>query len=181
MIFSHHLLYSTYIQSYLYSWNWWCDCQLQMTSRQFFKHIIWSFPKRTSATTYASAIGNAAIFKTVTFSSRRLSQMKWNESVRMVRWLRWHCPPDTGFEIRALAVWGQARYLSVTEAPHNTEFYTWMGEKHFCFFQTAKTGNRTPNSSVKGSGANHHPRAPARRLSRLTCCVGRRVGVWTVM
>ena len=31
----------------------------------------------------------------------------------MVRWLRWHCPPDTGFEIRALAVWGRARYLSV--------------------------------------------------------------------
>ena len=79
----------------------------------------------------------------------------------MVRWLRWHCPPDTGFEIRALAVWGRARYLSVTEAPHNTDFHTWMGKKHFCFFQTAETGNRTPNSGVKGSGANHYPRAPA--------------------
>ena len=45
------------------------------------------------------------------------------------------------------------------------------GEKHFCFFQTAETENRTPNSSVKGSGANHYPRAPARRLSRLTCRV----------
>ena len=79
----------------------------------------------------------------------------------MVRWLRWHCPPDTGFEIRTLAVWGRARYLSVTEAPHNTDFHTWMGKKHFCFFQTAETGNRTPNSGVKGSGANHYPRAPA--------------------
>ena len=79
----------------------------------------------------------------------------------MVRWLRWHCPPDTGFEIRALAVWGRARYLSVTEAPHNTDFHTWMRKKHFCFFQTAETGNRTPNSGVKGSGANHYPRAPA--------------------
>ena len=79
----------------------------------------------------------------------------------MVRWLRWHCPPDTGFDIRALAVWGRARYLSVTEAPHNTDFHTWMGKKHFCFFQTAETGNRTPNSGVKGSGANHYPRAPA--------------------
>ena len=36
-----------------------------------------------------------------------------------------------------------------------------MGKKHFCFFQTAETGNRTPNSDVKGSGANHYPRAPA--------------------
>ena len=43
-----------------------------------FKHIIWSLPKRTSATTYASPIGIATIFKTVTFSSRQLSQ--WNES-----------------------------------------------------------------------------------------------------
>ena len=41
-------------------------------------------------------------------------------------------------------------------APHNTEFYSWMGKKHVCFFQTAKTGNRTPNSSVKGSGAYHY-------------------------
>ena len=24
----------------------------------------------------------------------------------MARWLRWHCPPDTGFEVGALAVWG---------------------------------------------------------------------------
>ena len=74
--------------------------------------------------------------------------------------MRWHCPPDTGFEIRALAVWGRARYLSVTEAPHNTDFHTWMGKKHVCFFQTAETGNRTPSSGVKGSGANHYPRAP---------------------
>ena len=63
--------------------------------------------------------------------------------------------------IRALAVWGRARYLSVTEAPHNTNFHTWMGKKQFCFFQTAETGNRTPDSGVKGSGANHNPRAPA--------------------
>ena len=68
--------------------------------------------------------------------------------------MRWHCPPDTGFEIRALAVWGRARYFSVMKAPHNTDFYTWMGKKHFCFFQTAETGNRTLNSGVKGSGAN---------------------------
>ena len=36
-----------------------------------------------------------------------------------------------------------------------------MGKKHFCFFETAEAGNRTPNSGVKGSGANHYPRAPA--------------------
>ena len=36
-----------------------------------------------------------------------------------------------------------------------------MGKKQFYFFQTAETGNRTPDSGVKGSGANHYPRAPA--------------------
>ena len=51
------------------------------------------------------------------------------------------------------------------EAPHNTDFHTWMGKKYFCFLQTAKPGNRTPNSGVKGNGANHYPRAPA-QLSR---------------
>ena len=85
----------------------------------------------------------------------------------MVRWLRWHCPPDTGFEIRAVAVWGRARYLLVTEVPHNTDFHTWMGKKLFNFFQTAETGNRTPNSGVKGSGANHYPRAPAQVTKEL--------------
>ena len=31
------------------------------------------------------------------------------------------------------------------------------GRNNFCFFQTAETGNRTPNSGVKGSGVNHCP------------------------
>ena len=31
------------------------------------------------------------------------------------------------------------------------------GRYIFCFFQTAETGSRTPNSGVKGSGANHYP------------------------
>ena len=30
---------------------------------------------------------------------------------------------------------GRARYLSVTEAPHNTEFHTWMGKKHVVSFK----------------------------------------------
>ena len=38
------------------------------------------------------------------------------------------------------------------------------GRNIYCFFQTAETGNRTPNSGVKGSGANHYPRAPAHLL-----------------
>ena len=40
------------------------------------------------------------------------------------------------------------------------------GEETFCFFHTADTGNRTPNSGVKGSGAYHYPMAPARVYNR---------------
>ena len=40
------------------------------------------------------------------------------------------------------------------------------GRNMFCFFQTAETGNRTPNSGVEGSGANHYPRAPAFEKSK---------------
>ena len=28
----------------------------------------------------------------------------------MVRWMRWHCPPDTGSEIQTLVVWCRASY-----------------------------------------------------------------------
>ena len=64
--------------------------------------------------------------------SDRLSSIR-SDKLRMLRWVRWHCPLDTRFEIQTLKAWGRARYLSVTETPHNTEFYEWMGKKHFCF------------------------------------------------
>ena len=85
--------------------------------------------------------------------------------LRMVRWVRWHCPPNTGFEIQTLEVWGRTRYLSVTEVPHNTEFHKLMRKKHFCcFFKPPRPWNEQPNTSVKGSGANHYPRAAAQQI-----------------
>ena len=41
------------------------------------------------------------------------------------------------------------------------------GRNIFRFFENAETGNRTPNSGVKGSGANHYPRAPARKVCQI--------------
>ena len=52
--------------------------------------------------------------------------------------MRWHCSSDTEFEIRALVVWSRARYLSVTEAPNNTESLRVSEEETFCFFETLK-------------------------------------------
>ena len=54
----------------------------------------------------------------------------------MVRWLRWHCPPDIGFEIRALAVWGRARYLSVTILT----FTRGWGRNNFVSFKPPRPG-----------------------------------------
>ena len=52
--------------------------------------------------------------------------------------MRWHCPLDAGFEIRALAVWGRKHYLSVTEEPHSIENIRVCGEETFSFFETWK-------------------------------------------
>ena len=76
---------------------------------------------------------------------------KWNEMNRALGHLCAHIgltgpgePPEDGemtltsrHKIRNSSpeVWGRERYLSVTEAPHNTEFYTWMGKKHFVSFK----------------------------------------------
>ena len=94
----------------------------------------------------------------------RTVRQKWNESGSMphlctyrlnwarrifwgwLRWLRWHCPPDKGFENRALAVRGRARYLLITEATHNTDFPTWMGEEHFLFLSHRR--DREPNPGL---------------------------------
>ena len=46
------------------------------------------------------------------------------------------------------------------------------GEETFCFFQTAETGNRTPNSSVKGSvstSRSHWSDPEARELYPMLC------------
>ena len=72
-------------------------------------------------------------------------------SLRMVRWMRWHCPQDTGFEIRALAVWGRARYLSVTEAPHNTEFFH-VGGEETCFVSFKPPGPGTEPRTLAWKG-----------------------------
>ena len=84
---------------------------------------------------------NRAIGHFVRIQAKKLDQ---DNIPRMVRW---HCPPDTGFEIQTLEVWRRARYLSVTQDPHNTEFYEWMGKKVFVSFNPPRPGNepRTAN------------------------------------
>ena len=105
--------------------------------------------------------------------------MKWNESgfrpplctyrlkwARKTSWWRWDDLDDTVLQTQ------DSNFVSWrSEAEHATSrsrrlptiltFTRGWRRNIFCFLQAAGTGNRTPNSGVKGSGANHYPRAPA--------------------
>ena len=59
--------------------------------------------------------------------------------------------------------WSEAEHATSRSRrlPTILTFTRGWGRNIFCFLQTAGTGNRTPDSGVKGSGGDHYPRAPA--------------------
>ena len=82
--------------------------------------------------------------------------------------MRGHCPPEKN--IRNSNPGLGPSTLSLGHAgSQSTEFHEWMVKKHFCFFLIVGTEKRTSNSSVKGTGANYYPRAPA-----YICCIKHR-------
>ena len=77
-----------------------------------------------------------------------------------------HCPPDKadiGFEIRALTVWGRARYLSSTKAPHYIESSRVNVEETICFFETLRPewGSSPLSPTFQADSLNHDSMAPA--------------------
>ena len=110
--------------------------------------------------------------------------MKWNESgfrpplctyrlnwARRTSWGWWDDWDDTVLQTRdsKFEPWRSEAEHATSRSrrlPTILTFTRGWGRNNFCFFQTAETGNRTPESGVKGSGANHHPRAPALVLSK---------------
>ena len=111
-------------------------------------------------------------------------QMKWNESgfrpplctyrlnwARRTSWGWWNDWDDTVLHTQdsKFEPWrSEAEYATSRSRrlPTILTFTRGWGRNIICFFQTAETGKRTPNSGVKGSGANHYPRAPALWVSR---------------
>ena len=77
----------------------------------------------------------------------------------MVRWRRWHCHPDNGLEIWAVAVWGRACYLSHKE-------FLWVSrEETLCFFEIeCQCGGRTRDLCPYADSFNHCTRAPPLQL-----------------
>ena len=104
---------------------------------------------------------------------------KWNESgcrpplctyrlnwARRTSWGWWDDWDDTALQTQdsKFETWrSEAEHATSRSRRHSAilTFTRGWGRNIFCFFQTAETGNRTPSSGVKGSGANHYPRAPA--------------------
>ena len=108
-----------------------------------------------------------------------LNPWKWNESgftpplctyrlnwARRTSWGWWDDWDDTVFQTQdsKFEPWRSEAEHATSRSrrlPTILTFTRGWGRNIFGFFQTADTGNRTPDSGVKGSGANHYPRAPA--------------------
>ena len=111
----------------------------------------------------------------------KVMKIKWNESgfrpplctyrlnwARRTSWGWWDDWDDTVFQTQdsKFEPWRSEAEHATSRSrrlPTILTFTRGWGRNTFCFFQTAETGNRTPNSGVKGSGANHYPRAPAQQ------------------
>ena len=112
--------------------------------------------------------------------------MKWNESgfrpplctyrlnwAKRTSWGWWDDWDDTVLQTQdsKFEPWRSEAEHATSRSrrlPTILTFTRGWGRNIFCFFQTAESGNRTPNSGVKGSGANHYPRAPARSRHEAT-------------
>ena len=109
---------------------------------------------------------------------RGMWEMKWNESgfrpplctyrlnwARRTSWGWWDDWDDTVLQTQdsKFEPWRSEAEHATSRSrrlPTILTFTRGWGRNN-CFFQTAEPGNRTPDSGVKGSGANHYPRAPA--------------------
>ena len=131
------------------------------------------------------------IYKTIAQSHFYQYKMKWNESgfrpplctyrlnwARRTSWGWWDDWDDTVLQTQdsKFEPWRSEAEHATSRSrrlPTILTFTRGWGRNNFCFFQTAETGNRTPDSGVKGSGANHYPRAPAlyQYKTKLSTCV----------
>ena len=106
-------------------------------------------------------------------------EIKWNESgfrpplctyrlnwARRTSWGWWDDWDDTVLQTQdsKFEPWRSEAEHATSRSrrlPAILTFTRGWGRNIFLFLSTAETGNRTPDSGVKGSGANHYPRAPA--------------------
>ena len=113
-------------------------------------------------------------------SVNEYDNMKWNESgfrpllctyrlnwTRRTSWGWWDEWDDTARQTQdsKFKPWRSETEHATSRSrrlPTILSFRSGWERNIFVFFQAAETGKRTRNCSVKGNGANHYPRAPAR-------------------
>ena len=90
--------------------------------------------------------------------------------------MRWHCPPDTGFKNRTMAVWSRARspqcwiftseqrsiicFFERRRVPTILNLYEWADKKHFVSLK--REGQNPRYLTFKAGSFNHCTRAPVR-------------------
>ena len=141
-----------------------------------FEFLIMICHTFTDSSVHACGGGGGAGFFRV--SEQVVGLLKWNESgfrpplctyrlnwARRTSWGWWDDWDDTVLQTQdsKFEPWRSEAEHATSRSrrlPTILTFTRGWGRNN-CFFQTAETGNRTPDSGVKGSGANHYPRAPA--------------------
>ena len=106
-----------------------------------------------------------------------LYRLNWaRRTYRMVRWTRWHCPPDTRFE----PWWSEAEHATSRSQrlPTILNLYEWACKKHFVSLKLeGQSGVRTRDLPTFQAGSfNHCTMAPhpLKIHTAVKCtCVGR--------
>ena len=114
-------------------------------------------------------------------TDKNVIKMKWNESgfkpplctyrlnwARRTSWGWWDDWDDTVLQTQdsKFKPWRSEAEHATSRSrrlPTILTFTRGWRRNIFSCFHTAETGNRTPDSGVKVSGANHYPRAPAHK------------------
>ena len=78
----------------------------------------------------------------------------------LLRMVRWHCPPYTGFEIKPWRCEAECATSRSRRFPTILSFTSGWGI-NILFFSNRRDWETNPELRVKGSGANHHLRVPA--------------------
>ena len=91
-------------------------------------------------------------------------RLTWTGNLlRMVRWMRWHCPQNKGFEIRAVTSEAEQATSRSRMLPTIFNLYKWVGKKHFVSLKLSKekvlaVQNRlgSPTASITAYMTNSH-------------------------
>ena len=87
-------------------------------------------------------------------------RLNWANLLRMLRWMKWHCPPDTEFD-----PWeSEAKYVTSPsrKLPAIMNLYEWAG-RNFSFLETLlvpEQGTKLRCQTFQAGSFNHYTKTP---------------------